>query len=933
MHYLTQPLRALLIIMLLVFSCDSKKEGIFISGLKTEYLENPVGLDVSSPRFSWIIESPGQRGTRQSAYQIILSENKEDAGNDQGGYWNTGKVNSDQSVNIKYDGPPLKSETNYYWRVLVWTNKSQQPVSSEVNSFYIGLLDAGEWKAGWITNGDSTVAAPLFRTEFNVEKEVRSAYTYVTGMGYYEFYLNGSRIGDHVLDPGMTDFRKRVLYSTYDVRDQIRQGDNAIGLMLGNGAFRLKRPEERYAWHDPGPIKGTPRGILQLRINYTDGTSELITSNNNWKTSSGPITFNNVFGGEDYDARLEQEGWSKAGFNDREWQNAKVVALEDLIMDAQVMPAIKVTQTITPVKQVSLNKGLFLYDMGQNFPGWWRIRVQGAPGTKITIRGAETLNNELFPSKLEEGDSLSTKHRYHKNVWTTYILKGENEEVYEPRFFYTGYRYMEVNVNKPDDLVSLEVEGRVVHSDLKRNGRFKTSDSLLNRIYEATIWSQRGNLHGYPSDCPHREKGAYNGDGQVIAEVSMHDFHMHALYEKWLNDMYDAQEPNGRIPNTSPTIIGGHGGGIAWGSAYILLPWWMNLYYDDVDIVHKHYPTMKKYMDYLHRLAANDEHPDERYIINEFGGHWDSLGEWCAPGGGNGPNNPLVSTYYWYLDCVTMAEIAGTLERAGERQYYLALADTIKQAFNDKFFDPSTNLYGVDSVYQTYLLFALEQDLVPEGHKEAVLQNLIDDIMITRDGHLNTGILGTKHLFRVLEKEGRQDVIHTIVSQTTYPGWGFWIENRATTLWEKWSGESSHNHQMFGTVSEYFYKYLAGIHAPTDEGTAAGYKSIHIKPYVPEQLSWVEASVGTVRGQVSSRWEKTGNGLKLMVTIPANTSGKISIPVPGIEEVVITESGQKLWQDGKITEEIEGIAGGYRDGQYIVVEVEPGTYRFECSLD
>ena len=278
-----------------------------------------------------------------------------------------------------------------------------------------------------------------------------------------------------------------------------------------------------------------------------------------------------------------------------------------------------------------------------------------------------------------------------------------------------------------------------------------------------------------------------------------------------------------------------------------------------------------------------------------------------------------------------MAKIAGTLERAEDRQYYLALADTVKQAFNQKFFNSASNLYGVDSVYQTYLLFALDQGLIPEGHKEAVLQNLIDDIVITRDGHLNTGILGTKHLFRVLAEEGRQDVIHKMVTKTTYPGWGFWIKNGATTLWESWSGKSSHNHQMFGSVNEYFYKHLAGIHAPTDEGTTAGYKKIHFKPYIPEQLEWVEASVGTMHGRVSSGWEKKEDGLTLLVTIPANASGKISIPVLGHDEVVVSESGRKIWKDGKLMEDSEGITDGYRDDQYIVFEVQSGTYQFVLS--
>jgi len=921
------------VFLFLFISCSVIDSDSFVPKNPTiEYLANPLGLDTAAPRFSWTVQA-GERGASQSAYQIIVSGDRASIQNGEGESWDTGKVSSEQSLNIHYNGEKLESGSRYYWRVRIWDQNDDQSPWSEIQTFQMGMLSPDDWTAEWITNPDTMVSAPLLRNEFSLDKPVASAYAYVSGMGYYELYLNGEKVGNNVLDPAITDYRKRALYETYEVTEILESGANAIGLMLGNGGFRVRHTEGRWVWNSTNHAFGTPSGLVQLQINYEDGTRDWVYSNNTWKTSQSPINYNNVYGGEDYDARLEQEGWNATGFDDSTWDDVLVADYPDVMMDSQLMPAIRVTETIEPVARTQPSPDTYLFDLGQNFPGWWRIRVEGERGIQLKIRGSETLNDSLFPTPLMPGDSLNTENEYHRNVWTSYTLKGEETETYEPRFFYTGYRYVEVKVDDPGGLASLEVEGRVVHSDLERNGQFSSSDTLLNGIYEAAIWSQRGNLHGYPTDCPHREKGGYNGDGQVIAEASMHDFHMHSMYAKWLNDMRDAQQENGRIPNTSPTILGGYGGGIAWGSAYILIPSWMHSYYGDRRILEEHYDSMKRYMEYLHNLASeNDEHPEESYIINEFGGYWDSLGEWEAPvGGRTGPINPLTNTYYWYLNARTFAGIAEELGRDEDRSRYLALADTIKSAINDNYFNPETNLYGPDEIYQGYQLFALGGDLVPEGRRQAVMDNLVRDIMVTRDGHLGTGILGTKHLFKVLADAGREDVIHEVVTKKTYPSWGYWLANGATTLWESWDGESSHNHQMFGSVNEYLYKYLAGIRAPTDEGTSAGYKEIHIQPYVPEGLEHAEASVQTVRGTVSSTWLQRDDQLQLEVSLPANTTGRVSIPTLGGENLTVTESGRLIWENGSFRNGVNGIIDGDNDGDYIIFQIESGSYEFRLN--
>ncbi len=910
----------------LLFNCAGGQK-LAVTNLKCEYLENPLGIDMPQPRLSWTVSS-SLRGVSQSAYRILVADGRESLRNDTGNVWDSGQVSSAQSVNVVYDGQQLQSGQTYYWKVRSWNQDGEQSPWSEIHTFHTGLMQPSDWEAEWIAARDTSLQAPLLRTEFEVEKRVASAHAYVTGVGYYELYLNGEKVGDHVLDPGMTDYRKRVLYATYDVTDQLNSGANAAGIILGNGAYRMERVEGRYSWGGGGATFGAPRAFLQLDVTFSDGTTKRIITDGSWQSSSGPITFNHFYGGEDYDARLEKPGWSTPEYDASGWNPVRVVEGPTGVLDAQLMPPMKVSRTIQPVAETNPEEGIYLYDLGQNIPGWWRVRAEGDAGVELRIRGAETLNDSLFPEPLRPGDRLSTKHRYHANVWTTYILQGEGTEIYEPRFFYTGFRYVEVGVNEPENLESLEIEGRVVHSALETNGKFVTSDSLLNRINRATVWSQIGNTHSFPTDCPQREKGGYTGDGQVIAEASIHDFHMATFYTKWLNDMRDAQQENGRIPNTSPILVGGHGGGIAWGSAYILLPWWMHQYYDDTRIMEEHYPTMKQYLGYLHNLAQTDANPEEPYIINDFGGYWDSLGEWCAPGESDGPNHPVVNTFYYYWDTVTLSRIAETLGHTADASRYAALADTIQEAWNAKFFDLNTNLYGTEEPYQTYQLLALFGNAAPEDRRAEILQTIIDDIVHTRQGHLNTGIIGTKHLWPVLVHAGRGDVAYTVATQTTYPSYGFWLEKGATTLWEKWSGENSHNHQMFGSVDEFFYKYLAGIRAPTDGRTNRGYQQIHIQPYVPEGLSWVEASLETVAGTVKSHWENKTNSFELKVVIPANSAGSVSIPRLDFENMVIRESGETVWENGATLSGAAGITGAESEDRFVTFSVGSGTYDF-----
>jgi alpha-L-rhamnosidase len=911
-----------------LLGCNST-ELVQPGDLRVEYLSNPMGIDTDQPRFSWKLNSE-ERNINQKAYQLIVSTSRAETIKKNGQIWDSGKITTNETVNIEYNGKPLQSNTKYYWRVGVSINDGKF-IWSEPAFFHTGILDEKEWKAKWITTQDEiTNQSPYLRKGFTLNKKIDQAVAYVTAAGFYEFFLNGEKVGDHVLDPGITDYRETILYSTYDVTDQLKEGVNVAGALLGNGAWNFLKTEGRGSWGRGGTSFGNPALWVQLMINYADGSQEIIVSDNTWKTAASPISFNNLYGGEDYDAREESPGWSTADFDDSDWQNAATAEKPTGDLKSQMMPPIKVVQTLKPVKQIHPEPGVYLFDLGQNIAGWWRLEVEGEPGQVIRIRGAETLNDSLFSKPLEEGDKLSTKFRYHANTWTDYTIKSNNQEVYEPRFFYTGYRYIEVTSDDSKDLAGLKVTGRVVRSANERNGTFESSDSLLNKIHKAGVWSQMSNMQSYPTDCPHREKGAYNGDGQVIAETSMHDFHMASFYTKWINDMRDSQEENGRIPNTSPVLVGGMGGGVAWGSAYILIPWWMNHYYQDNRILEEHYPSMKSYVNYLKNLGSKDEDPSEPFIIDNFDGYWFSLGEWCAPGQSDGPNHPVVNTFYYYNNCLLLSKIATVLGHDEDALFYKNLSDTVKQHFNRKFFSPETALYGTEEAYQTYQLLALTGNVVPVGYRDKVFQTIVDDIKM-RDDHLNTGIIGTKYLWPVLVQGGENELAYRVATQTTWPSFGYWLKNDATTLLEKWSGENSHNHQMFGSITEYFYKFLAGIQSPIEGSTTKGYKNIYIAPYIPQGLDFVNVSLETVAGKVASNWKKERDVFTQNIIIPANSSATVALPLSGFNDVVVYEGEEKIWDNNNYVEGVTGIKGAEIEENRLLVKIGSGSYHFRVE--
>ncbi|MDR1861207.1 MAG: glycoside hydrolase family 78 protein [Bacteroidales bacterium] len=904
--------------------------GATLYDLQCEYLTTDAVIDVPTPRLSWKIRSQ-ERGFRQTAYRIIVSESESEVANGKGTVWDSGLVQSDNTLNIPYAGSALASNRTYFWRAFT-IDASQKETGSSPARFHTGLLKASDWKAKWITTTeDIGLQSPVYHKEFNVGTALKEAWVYAVGVGVYELWLNGQKVGDRVLSPAISDFHQTALYAAYNVTGLLHKGVNALGAMTGNGAYNMHKLPHRYGWNEERRM-GNPCFLMQLHLRYADGTEETVLTDETWKYTWGPVTYNDIYGGEDYDARKEIDGWASPGLDVAAWKPVAIDKGPKGKLRYDNTP-IRVTQVLTPVAHTKLRKGVYLFDLGQNIAGWWRIDVKGHAGQTVRIRGDETLNRQLFPKPLETGDSLSFTAPYHSLVWSDYTLRTDSREHYEPRFFYSGFRYIEVATSDGDDLAEVSVKGCVVRSDLPDNGTWASSNGLLNKIRAAGRWSLMSNLVGYPTDCPHREKGAYTGDGQVIAETSMHEFNMAPFYMKWLDDMRDAQEPNGRIPNTTPPIVGGMGGGVAWGSAYILLPWWMYQYYDDPIMMHEHYPNMKRYIEYLRQLARSDRKPEQPYIINFFQGYWYSLGEWCAPKPFDNPampndcpNHDVVNTFYYYYDTSLMAEIAHLLGKDDDAVRYRVLSDSIKAAFCETFVNPETALVGLDTPYQTYLLVALKGNLIPDSLRNAVTKNIIDDIR-QRNNHLNTGIVGTKYLWPFLVENDYGDLAYTVATQTSYPGYGYWIENGLTALPEQWDGIQSQNHQMFGSITEYFYKYLAGIRSPVEGITTRGYRHIHIAPELPDSLNSVSATLETVSGEVASSWTRTATGVHYSITVPANTSATITIAAS--DTAAIAESGTPLWETGTFIAGVKGITSVTASEGHLNIEAGAGSYEFE----
>jgi len=915
----------------------SQRGGLQANQLKCEHLTNPLGIEAPQPRLSWVLES-NERGQLQAAYQILVATSLEKLQADNADKWDSGKIVSDSSVEVPYRGNPLASGERCYWKVRSWGKDGKPGAYSAASYFEMGLLKPADWRGKWV-GAKKGISSPLLRRQFQLAKAVSRGRVYLSGLGYYELHINGNKVGNRLLDPASTYYtndqpfplHSRVLYASYDVTEQLKSGANVIGVMLGHGWYSAEADVA------PSPSGRTPYGdrprlMLQMNIEFADGEMTTLSTDDTWKTSSGPVTYNDLFHGETYDARLEQPGWDKPGYNDAPWEKAALVDAPTGTLTAEVFPANQVTETLKSLRVISPKAPEFfaqtyIYDFGQNFTGWVKIKTSGPRGARVTMRYAA----RIYP----EDDSLDNRSNLppflDARQTDTYILKGEGTEEWEPRFTLHGFRYVEVRGF--GDLPSLEsVEGHFVRSALKLTGTFSSSNELLNKIHHNIQWTFASSLQGLVQDAADRaERQGWLGDPGFVAEDYAYNFDMTTLWEKWLNDMKDIQKADGNIPLVAPlhwrTVnnqgdfpIDVYAKWPVFQSTYPLLLWYLYQHYGDTRVLVEHYDGLKKLIDFQGTTASE-------YIISS------GLGDHMEPqDNGHHHFSPihtpaaLTSTAFYYYGTWILSRVAEALKKTDDATRYAALAQDIKEAFNRKFLDKVSNQYATGS--QTSNALPLFFEMVPEDKIPAVLKNLVDDILTKHNGHQSTGIVGTNALAQALPRYGAGEVMYQVATQTTFPSLGYQVVLGATTLCETLNCEPwlSQNMKMFGSVDKFFYRNLAGISLGSP-----GYRHIAIKPQVLGDLRNVSASVDTVRGRVEVEWVKGDSSLDLKVLIPAGAEAEINIPKLGNLDVVVSEGGHDIWKANAYVPGVAGLSDGTDGGDYIKVHAGSGSYRFNVG--
>ena len=769
--------------------------------------------------------------------------------------WDTGQVTSADAIQVEYHGKPLASDTTNFWRVRYSDANGEASPWSEPATFTTGLLQPGDWKAHWITGGN------LLRTEITVGPEVKHARIFIAAAGYYELHVNGRKVGDHVLDPAWTDYSKRVLYSAYDL--DLHRGRNAIAVLLGR------------AWY--GKVTNqAPRLICQIQGVYASGKPLLFVSDGEWRAYKSPITMDDIYDGETYDARLEQAGWDLPGFRG-EGTPVQTVDMPGVTLSAQMMPAIRIVDSLVPRKMLEAAPGIYVFDFGQNFSGWAKIKVQGAAGTRVQIRYAEIVNPD---------GSLMVDNLRSARSTDTYILRGDpNGEEYEARFTYHGFRYAELS-GFPSVPTIDTIRGREVHSAVDSIGNFSSSDALLNGIQHMFLWSIKTNLASVPTDCDQRdERLGWMGDAHLSAETAIINFDMAAFYTNFLRDIRDSQGREGEVPNIVPYISRFNRtrvGDPSWGLAYPLIAEFMYENYGDKRVFEENYTGLKAWADFLHRHA-----PDGTVDYSYFG-------DWVAID----PTPKVLAATWAYIKALDIVSMAGqVLGKTDDAAQYHSLADSARAAFNQKFRTPE-GFYATGS--QTAQVLALDAHVMPGAAEGPTMSRLLDDVNYFHDVHLTTGILGTKYLFPVLASRGHADLAYEVLTQPDYPGYGFMLAHGATTLWELWQERTgpemnSHNHHMFASAGTFLYNLLAGI----NRGEGMAYSNIRIEPELVHGLNWTSASTQTVRGLVASSWQRVGSGYQLKVMIPTGATASIHLLLLKLSDPMIAESGNVIFAAGK----------------------------------
>jgi alpha-L-rhamnosidase len=890
---------------------------VAVTNLRCEMRVNPLGIEAKQPRLSWQLQS-NLRNVVQTSYQVLVSSSAQNLQQNKADVWKSDVISSNQSLHVQYNGPALQPGKKYFWKVLVQTNKGAAQATQ--TAFFSTGLTASLWKAKWIGYDKasawdsitqwSRLSARYLRKEFAGKPSVKRATAYIAGLGMYELYINGNKIGDQVLAPNPTDYRKTYFYNTHDVTTQIKAGNNAVAVVLGNGRFFTMR--QNYKTHKHNTF-GFPKLLLQLEIEYTDGTTKIIVSDGSWKLNvDGPIRSNNEYDGEEYDARKEFNRWTNAGFNDSKWMQPELVEAPTGKLVAQTNEPMKVMQTIQPVSIKRTASGKYILDMGQNFAGWIKLQnINGKKGDKVTLRFAESLqaNGEVFVANLRDA-----------KVTNIYTLKGTGNEAWQPSFVYNGFRYVEVSTF-PGTPTLNQFEGKLVYDGIETTGSFQTSNDVLNRIYKNAWWGIASNYKGMPVDCPQRnERQPWLGDRTVGSQGESYVFNNANLYAKWMQDIEDSQTDEGSIPDVAPAFWNYYSDDVTWPAAYFFIT--NNLYnqFGDVTPIQKHYPSMKKWMMYMKGKYMKN------YIVTR-----DKYGDWCVPpeslelihakDTNRLTDGKLIATAYYYKLLSYMQRFANITGNKADANYYGLLSDSIRTAFQETFYNPKLKQYSNNTI--TANLLPLYFGICPDSLRTAVFEKIRIKTHVENHGHISTGLIGSQWIMRGLTEYGYSDLAYIMASNKTYPSWGYMAENGATTIWELWNGNTadpgmnSQNHVMLlGDLLTWYYENLAGIRS---NKTDVAFKKIIMKPTLPAGLHFVKASYNSFHGLIKSEWKNSVDKFEWKISIPANTSATVYIPANSVEE--ITESGIAITniKDIKFIKEDDGA---------VILEVPSGNYTF-----
>lgn len=860
--------------------------------LETEHLPNALGVDAAKPRLSWQMQDERQ-AAKQTAYQLFVGTDSLAIVQGKANAWQTSRINSAAQL-VVYAGKALEPFTKYFWMVRLWDQHGHASTPATVASFETGMMNSKNWQGAWIsdTKDIHKKEAAYFRTSFNITKKIRSARAYIAVAGLYELSVNGANTGDHRLDPAYTRFDRRNLYLTYDVTPQLQQGENVLGVLLGNGWYNHQSTAV-WDFHE-APWRARPTFCLDLRLVYEDGTTETVGTGRNWKTASSPVIFNSIYTAEHYDSRKEQPGWNNTGFNDSAWKAILFRSAPAANIVAQTQYPIRNVETIAAQKMNKINDSTYVFDLGRNIAGVSRLTVNGPAGTVIRLKHSE----RLYPNGLADQSNIDVHYRPVGNSdpfqTDIFILDGKGEQSYSPHFNYKGFQYVEVTSSQPISLNRESLVGFFMHSDVPAIGSIRSSNPTIDRIWWATNNSYLSNLFGYPTDCPQREKNGWTGDAHIAVETGLYNFDGITVYEKWMADHRDEQQPNGVLPSIIPSDGWGYewGNGPDWTSSIAIIPWNIYLFYGDSKILSDNYANIKLYVDHIASLSPNG--------LTSWG-----LGDW-VPVKSKTPVE-FTSSVYYFVDATILSNAARVLGNKADQDKYAKLATFIKNAINKKYLDEATGIYG-DGV-QTELSVPLYWGVVPEKLKHLVATNLARRVMADSN-HIDVGLLGTKAILNALSENGYADLAYKVAAQETFPSWGWWIKNGATTLYENWpidaKSDISMNHIMFGEIGAWFYKALGGI---KPDPKYPGFKNILLEPHFAGGLQHFEASHTGPYGTIVSSWKRLGNVIIYSVIVPPNSTAMVRLPVA---------KDQQLYLNGRLLKTTPaGYSGSLQAGKHL----------------